>query len=56
MFDHGYLLAMKPALSVSIIVLLLGAVTTLFMKSGRMTAVPQEQAPEKEPSMAAAGE
>ncbi|MGH2443253.1 MAG: MFS transporter [Chloroflexota bacterium] len=55
-FDHGYLLAMKPALSVSIIVLLLGAVTTLFMKSGRMTAVPQEQAPEKEPSMAAAGE
>ena len=54
-FDHAFLLAMKPALAVCIVVLVLGAGATLFMAS---PAAREQQAarPEENPRIAAAGE
>jgi EmrB/QacA subfamily drug resistance transporter len=43
-FHEAYLLAMKPALSISIVAMVLGAVATLFMSGGReISAAAQER-------------
>jgi EmrB/QacA subfamily drug resistance transporter len=42
-FDHAYILAMKPALAFPIVFMLLGAFTALLMRSDQAAAVEQER-------------
>jgi hypothetical protein len=44
-FHHGYLLAMKPALSISIVAMVLGAVATLLMSGKQEVSAAAQERP-----------
>lgn len=55
-FQHAYLLAMKPSLAISIIALLAAAVVTAVLMAGGRAPGRERMAPEQESSIAIAGE